>query len=210
MKTDVLPGPWMTYVNVGEIVDGWQRVTFGGLDYSPSNAPERYYINKEMVGLKLLFSADFPPGEWTDAPIRFVGKYAAGNPSGKDLTVKRDDGIVRVWNKYWLFGGKEPTTEEMTYNFPNPFSETTRFQFFLHESKHVKLYILNSMGQKVGTLMDEHVLPGIHYFDFTNQPNVWIPEQSVYEGHKKLEPGVYIFVLQTDNKIKTNKFTVVK
>jgi len=117
---------------------------------------------------------------------------------------------VRVWNKYWLFGGKEPTTEEMTYNFPNPFSETTRFQFFLHESKHVKLYILNSMGQKVGTLMDEHVLPGIHYFDFTNQPNVWIPEQSVYEGHKKLEPGVYIFVLQTDNKIKTNKFTVVK
>ena len=210
MKTDVLPGPWMTYVNVGEIVDGWQRVTFGGLDYSPSNAPERYYINKEMVGLKLLFSADFPPGEWTDAPIRFVGKYAAGNPSGKDLTVKRDDGIVRVWNKYWLFGGKEPTTEEMTYNFPNPFSENTRFQFFLHESKHVKLYILNSMGQKVGMLMDEHVLPGIHYFDFTNEPNVWIPEQSVYEGHKKLEPGVYIFVLQTDNKIKTNKFTVVK
>ncbi len=163
-----------------------------------------------MVGLKLLFSADFPPGEWTDAPIRFVGKYAAGNPSGKDLTVKRDDGIVRVWNKYWLFGGKEPTTEEMTYNFPNPFSENTRFQFFLHESKHVKLYILNSMGQKVGMLMDEHVLPGIHYFDFTNEPNVWIPEQSVYEGHKKLEPGVYIFVLQTDNKIKTNKFTVVK
>ena len=210
MKTDVLPGPWMTYVNVGEIVDGWQRVTFGGLDYSPSNAPERYYINKEMVGLKLLFSADFPPGEWTDAPIRFVGKYAAGNPSGKDLTVKRDDGIVRVWNKYWLFGGKEPTTEEMTYNFPNPFSETTRFQFFLHEPKHVKLYILNSMGQKVGTLMDEHVLPGIHYFDFTNEPSVWIPEQSVYEGHKKLEPGVYIFVLQTDNKIKTNKFTVVR
>jgi len=210
MKTDVLPGPWMTYVNVGEIVDGWQRVTFGGLDYSPSNAPERYYINKEMVGLKLLFSADFPPGEWTDAPIRFVGKYAAGNPSGKDLTVKRDDGIVRVWNKYWLFGGKEPTTEEMTYNFPNPFSETTRFQFFLHEPKHVKLYILNSMGQKVGTLMDEHVLSGIHYFDFTNEPSVWIPEQSVYEGHKKLEPGVYIFVLQTDNKIKTNKFTVVK
>jgi hypothetical protein len=33
---------------------------------------------------------------------------------------------------------------------------------------------------------------------------------SIYEKHQKLEPGVYIFVLQTDNKIKANKFTVVK
>ena len=210
MKTDVLPGPWMTYVNVGDVIDGWQRVRFGGMDYSPGNAPERYWINQETVGLQLLFSADFPTGEWTDAPIRFVGKYAAGNPSGKDLTVARDDGMVRVWNKYWLFGGSEPESEKLTYNFPNPFSNSTRFQFFLHEAKHVKLYILNSMGQKVGTLLDEHVLPGIHYFDFTNEPSIWIPEQSVFEGYKKLEPGVYIFVLQTDNKTKTNKFTVIK
>ena len=83
-----------------------------------------------MIGLKLLFSAEFPPGEWTDAPIRFVGKYAAGNPSGKDLSVKRDDGMVRVWNKYWLFGGSEPNNEEITYNFPNPFTENTKFQFY--------------------------------------------------------------------------------
>ena len=33
---------------------------------------------------------------------------------------------------------------------------------------------------------------------------------SIYETHQKLEPGVYIFVLQTDKKIKANKFTVVK
>ena len=33
MKTGNLPGPWMTYVNVGEVEDGWQRVRFGGFDY---------------------------------------------------------------------------------------------------------------------------------------------------------------------------------
>jgi hypothetical protein len=32
----------------------------------------------------------------------------------------------------------------------------------------------------------------------------------VYENHQTLEPGVYIFVLETDKKIKANKFTVVK
>ena len=210
MKTDVLPGPWMTYVNVHDSVDGWKRVSFGGVDYSPSNKPETYWIDKEITGLKLLFEADFPDREWTTAPIRFKGKYSAGSPAGRDLLMKRNDGQVLVWNKYWAFGGSEPDSDGITYNYPNPFKENTTFQFYLPESKDVKLYILNSVGQKVGTLLNEHVLSGLHTFDFTNEPTVWIPEMSVYENHQKLEPGVYIFVMQTNNKIKANKFTVVK
>ena len=210
MKTDVLPGPWMTYVNVHEAVDGWRKVSFGGVDYSPSNKPETYWIDKEITGLNLLFEADFPDREWTTAPIRFTGKYSAGTPAGRDLLMKRNDGQVLVWNKYWAFGGSEPDGDGITYNYPNPFKENTTFQFYLPESKDVKLYILNSIGQKVGTLLNEHVMAGLHTFDFTNEPSVWIPEMSVYENHQKLEPGVYIFVMQTNNKIKANKFTVVK
>ena len=103
-----------------------------------------------------------------------------------------------------------PQSIRLYPNYPNPFKENTTFQFYLPEPKKVKLYILNSIGQKVGTLLDEHVLSGLHTFDFTNQPSVWIPEMSVYENHQKLEPGVYIFVLQTNDKIKANKFTVEK
>ncbi len=66
------------------------------------------------------------------------------------------------------------------------------------------------MGQKVGTLLNEHVMSGLHTFEFTNTPSVWLPEVSVYENHKTLEPGVYIFVLETKTRIKANKFTVVK
>ena len=33
-------------------------------------------------------------------PIEFVGKHA-GNPSGDDLLMDRQDGEVLVWNKYW-------------------------------------------------------------------------------------------------------------
>ena len=46
------------------------------------------------------------------------------------------------------------------------------------------------------------------YFD--NKPGSWLPEVSVYQEHQTLEPGVYVFVLQTGNRIKANKFTVVK
>ena len=54
----------------------------------------------------------------------------------------------------------------------------------------------------MGTLLDEEVESGIHTFDFNNQPSVWLPEVSVYQEHQPLEPGVYIFVLQTDKRIK--------
>jgi len=210
MKTDILPGPWMTYVNVHEPVDNYRRVSFGGIDYSPGNAPETYHITKEMVGLNLVFEAAFPDTEWTQAPINFIGKHAASDPNGRDLNMSKSDGEVWVWNKYWAFGGGKPDEEAMTYNYPNPFMENTTFQFFLDESKDVKLYILNSIGQRVGTLLDEHILEGLHTFEFTNEPSVFLPGVSAYENHQKLEPGVYIFVLQTDNRIKANKFTVVK
>ena len=210
MKTDVLPGPWMTYVNVHEVVDGWQRVSFGGINYSPSNSPETYHIENEIVGLKLLFKADFPDTEWTEAPIRFVGKHAAGSPAGRDLSMDRKDGKVMVWNKYWAFGGGKPDGSALTYNYPNPFIDNTTFQFYLDKPEDTKLYILNSMGQRVGTLLDEHILKGLHTFEFTNTATVFLPEVSVYENHKTLEPGVYIFVLQTNTRIKSSKFTVVK
>ena len=210
MKTGNLPGPWFTYVNVHEPIQGKQKVSFGGMDYSPGNAPQTYWIDSKINALTLLFRADFPDSEWTEAPVNFVDKYAAGNPSGEDLLVSRQNGKVLVWNKYWAFGGGEPEENELTYNYPNPFKENTRFQFYVEELSDVKLYILNSTGQYVGTLLDESVEPGIHTFDFANEPSVWLPEVSVYQEHQTLEPGVYIFVLQTGNKIKANKFTVVK
>ena len=214
MQTGTLPGPWFTYVNVHEKDEiGYQKVSFGGMDYSPGNSPQNYWIDNEMLALKLVFRADFPDSEWTQAPINFVGKHAAGNPSGKDLLVGRESGRIWVWNKYWAFGGGEPEEDEITYNYPNPFKENTRFQFYVDELERVKLYILNANGQYVGTLLNEDVEPGIHTFDFSNEPTIWLPqdgETSVYQEHQTLEPGVYVFVLQTEKRIKANKFTVVK
>ena len=44
-------------------------------------------------------------------PLNFVGKYA-GNPNGDDLIMDRQDGNIRIWNKYWAFGGGEPTEDD--------------------------------------------------------------------------------------------------
>ena len=58
MKTDILPGPWMTYLNESEIDDyGYKTISFGALENSPNNAPQDYYITEEMVGLELVFNS---------------------------------------------------------------------------------------------------------------------------------------------------------
>ena len=210
-QTGLLPGPWMTYVNESEVDEqGYKTLSFGGMDNSPNNAPRDYYITEEMVALQLVFQADFPDTEWTEADLTFVGKANAGNPNGDDLVMERNDGKILVWNKYWAFGGGQPTEDEMTYVYPNPFKQRTNFQFFMEQEGNVKISIYNIVGQRIGVVLDEVVGQGIHTFDFTNEPSVWLPEVSVYEGYEVLEPGIYIFVMETGSRIKSKKFTVLK
>ena len=210
-QTGLLPGPWLTYLNESEVDEaGYKTISFGGLDNSPNNAPQSYYITEEMVGLELVFTADFPDAEWTEADLTFVGKANAGNPNGDDLLMQRQDGKVLVWNKYWAFGGGQPDEDDITYIYPNPFAQSANFQFFMEQAGNAKISIYNPVGQLIGVVLDEQVSEGIHTFDFTNSPSIWLPEVSVYLGYETLKPGIYLFVLETDNKIKSKKFTVIK
>ena len=163
-----------------------------------------------MVGLELVFTADFPDAEWTEADLTFVGKANAGNPNGDDLLMQRQDGKVLVWNKYWAFGGGKPDEDDITYIYPNPFEDSANFQFFMEQPGNAKISIYNPVGQLIGVVLNEFVDAGIHTFDFTNSPNIWLPEVSVYLGYQTLKPGIYLFVLETDNKIKSKKFTVIR
>ena len=73
MKTDVLLSrSWFTYVNVHEPVGDWRRVSFGGMDYSPNNSPERYYIDEPINGIELIFEAEFPDLEWTPHQLNLL------------------------------------------------------------------------------------------------------------------------------------------
>ena len=71
--------------------------------------------------------------EWTTADLQFVGKANAGNPNGDDLLMDRQSGNVRIWNRYWAFGGGQPNEDEMTYVYRNPYIQSEHneinFQF---------------------------------------------------------------------------------
>ena len=214
-QTGLLPGPWMTYLNESEVDDeGYKTISFGALENSPNNAPEDYYITDEIVGLQLVFNSTLNENnnqEWTEADLQFVGKANAGNPNGDDLLMERQSGNIRIWNKYWAFGGGEPGEDEMTYVFPNPYKDdehnSINFQFYMESTGQVMISIYNANGQKVGTILDEVVSDGMHTYTFSDLPDAF---GEGYGGYQDLEAGIYLFVMETENKIKSKKFTIIK
>ena len=215
-QTGLLPGPWMTYLNESEIDDeGYKTISFGGLDNSPNNSPQDYYITEEMVGLQLIFNSKLNENnnqEWTEADLQFVGKANAGNPAGDDLFMNRQSGKIRIWNKFWAFGGGQPSEDEMTYVYPNPYNNSEHssinFQFYMESTGHVMISIYNANGQKVGTILDEVVNDGMHTYTFSDLPDA-IGEGG-FGGYEELDSGIYLFVMETENKIKSKKFTIIK
>ena len=212
-QTGLLPGPWMTYLNESEVdEEGYKTISFGGLDNSPNNAPQDYYITEEMVGLELLFeslqldSAE----EFIYVDLQFVGKANAGNPNGDDLIMTRSSGNIRIWNEYWAFGGGEPGDDEMTYVYPNPYKDdehsSINFQFFMAESGNAVISIYNANGQKVSELLNQEVGQGLQTFTFSDLPDA----TGDYNAYEELDSGIYIFVLETENRIKSKKFTIIK
>ena len=212
-QTGLLPGPWMTYLNESEVdEEGYKTISFGGLDNSPNNAPQDYYITEEMVGLELLFeSLQLNSTEqFITVDLQFVGKANAGNPNGDDLIMKRSSGNIRIWNEYWAFGGGEPGDDEMTYVYPNPYKDdehsSLNFQFYMAESGNAVISIYNTNGQKVSELLNQEVGQGLQTFTFSDLPNA----TGDYNAYKELDSGIYIFVLETENRIKSKKFTIIK
>jgi len=214
-QTGLLPGPYLTYLNESEVDEnGYITISFGALENSPNNAPEDYYITEEMVGLELVFNSTLNENnnqEWTEADLQFVGKANAGNPAGDDLLMERQSGKINIWNKYWAFGGGQPTEDEMTYVFPNPYKDdehsSLNFQFYMAETGQVSISIYNVNGQKVGTLLDEVVSDGMHTYTFSDLPDAF---GEGYGGYQELESGVYLFVMETEDRIKSKKFTIIK
>ena len=213
-QTGTLPGPWMTYLNEKESSNGYTTISFGALENSPNNAPEDYYITEEMVGLELIFQADSLNNgqEWTETDLRFVGKANAGNPNGDDLIMTRQSGNVRIWNRYWAFGGGQPNEDEMTYVYPNPYIQSEHneinFQFFMEQAGDVKISIYNINGQKVGVIFEDSVQTGLHNFKFDDLPQSTDP--LLHIGYRNLDSGIYVFVMETENKVKSKKFTILK
>ena len=85
-------------------------------------------------------------------------------------------------------------------NFPNPFNPTTTISFSLLEDSDVELSIYNVKGQKVTTIINEHLSKGKHSI-------VW---SGVDEQNKLVCSGIYLYKIKAGNQESAKRMLLLK
>ncbi|MBN1541341.1 hypothetical protein JW992_04275 [candidate division KSB1 bacterium] len=105
------------------------------------------------------------------------------------LTSVRDDHRVVFPDEFVLLPG-----------YPNPFNPNIRLRFHLPQNQHVRLQIVNSLGQIVRVLVDGTVAAGLH--------------ESLWDGRDRdgrvLSSGNYRVVLQSADERRVQTVTLIK
>ena len=85
-------------------------------------------------------------------------------------------------------------------NYPNPFNPSTTISFSLPFADKVSLDIFNLKGQKITTLYSGDLPPGTHSL-------VWNGRD---QNQSAVASGVYLYRLQTGNRVETRKMMLMK
>ena len=92
-----------------------------------------------------------------------------------------------------------PTEFELAQNYPNPFNPTTTIKFSLPEASNIKLTVYNVIGEKITELLNGKMNAGYHSVEF-----------GASSVSKQINSGVYIYSLQTPQKVINRKMILMK
>ena len=93
-----------------------------------------------------------------------------------------------------------PSGFSLSQNHPNPFNPTTSFKFSLTKSARVKIDILNILGQRVKTLVDEDMRPGAYLADWDGKD----------EDGNSVSSGVYFYRMQAGDFSDAKRMVLLK
>ncbi len=93
-----------------------------------------------------------------------------------------------------------PTEFSLSQNYPNPFNPVTNFQFRVSQATHVKIDLYNIVGQRVKTLVDEDMKPGVYSADWNGTD----------ESGKSVSSGLYFYKMQAGEFSAMKKMVLLK
>jgi hypothetical protein len=111
-----------------------------------------------------------------------------------------DPSIIILESKVVVLGVQQisstvPSGFTLEQNFPNPFNPTSTIRFSLKTQGHVELFITNSLGQQVGSLVNGQFEAGTHEVTFNA------------DG---LASGTYFYTLKAGTVVETKKMLFMK
>ena len=88
-----------------------------------------------------------------------------------------------------------PDTAALLQNAPNPFNPETDIRFAVSQEAFVNVSVYNTVGQKIATLVDNYVSPGIHsvQWNAANNPS-----------------GIYFYRLESNGAAQTRRMLLLK
>ncbi|MEJ2051967.1 MAG: T9SS type A sorting domain-containing protein [Calditrichota bacterium] len=93
-----------------------------------------------------------------------------------------------------------PDQIELYQNYPNPFNPGTSIDIELDSPGKITLEIYNLLGQKITTLYNGYLFPGIHHYYWDGLNSGGLPVSS----------GIYIYRLETKNSVQSHKMNLVR
>lgn len=101
---------------------------------------------------------------------------------------------------YSVYTNLTPTQFELLDNYPNPFNPTTTIGYNLPANAHVKVEVINLLGQTINTLVDQALEAGHHEV-------VWDGTNS---NGKSVASGIYFYRIQAESFTATKKMMLLK
>lgn len=112
---------------------------------------------------------------------------------GAIINGRRYGTITSIDESGW--GQNAPTQLRLHQNFPNPFNPVTRIQYEVPYASDVNIKVYNILGQEIATLAQ-----GLHSAG----------SYAVTFNASSLASGIYVYRLQTNNRILANKMVLTK
>ena len=105
------------------------------------------------------------------------------------------DGTAESIGKLEINVNSSPTKYTLKQNYPNPFNPVTKIQFTIPEETYVKLYVYNSLGERVAILLEGNKDAGYYEMDFDGS---------------NLSSGIYFYILVTNDFVLKRKMILLK
>jgi hypothetical protein len=163
-----------------------------------------YVVNDpDLIGEDITFQLQY---SYSKGDRKTVNEYAVMDMDEhrfvtKTLKVNNDTDFAHIsFSSKDISEGVIPLKTSLQNNFPNPFNPTTTIKYNVAKETDVELSIYNIRGQKVKTLVNEHLNPGYHSV-------IW---DGTDKNKKSVASGVYFYRLKADHKTLTKKMMLLK
>jgi photosystem II stability/assembly factor-like uncharacterized protein len=196
---------------------GWVGLTSNGVGVTTNGGINWTITNPATIGTPSIQSVYFIDNSigWSGRMSPIIYKSTDGGfnwisqtDSAGSRTIHMNDsllgwsgylGIAKTTNGGLMFissiGSGIPNGYKLYQNYPNPFNPVTSIRFEISRLSEIKLNVFNILGQKVATLLDQRLSPGVYEF-------TWRASD--------LSSGIYFYTLETEGFKDTKKLVLLK